>query len=346
MSASEAVGGYRRASAAGLLRLDLNEAPHGAGVALTKRVLELLASRPWNRYPDIDGRAAREAAAELYGWQADGTLVGNGSNELLAALTRALLPRGGTMLTLSPSFSMYPVLAHRRSARHVELRLDAPGFAADGARLVELAAGVDLAVLASPNNPTGGTLDAGVLRAVAALGRPLVWDAAYLEFSAQDVLPALREFPNLLVLRSLSKAWGLAGLRVGALLASPAMAERVSGELIPYDTGWLPWAAYRAAAEMREVGARLVADIAAERERQIGRLRGVARVHVVGSAANFFLLRAEGLDGAALSAALRARGIAVRDIAELSEEGYVRVTVGAAAEGDALAAAVSEVAHG
>jgi histidinol-phosphate aminotransferase len=110
------VGGSQGATA-GVVRLDLNESPHGAGVVFAKRVLELLAAQPWNRYPDIEGAAVREAAAELYGWEASGTLVGNGSNELLAALARALLPRGGTLARLAPSLSIYPAVARRRRAR-------------------------------------------------------------------------------------------------------------------------------------------------------------------------------------------------------------------------------------
>jgi histidinol-phosphate aminotransferase len=346
VTSGKAVGGYRSSRAGEAIRLDLNESPHGAGVSFTKRVLELLGERPWNRYPDMDGRAAREAAAALYGWDPAGTLVGNGSTELLAALVRALLPSGGALLAPSPSFSMYPVLARRQGARLLELSLDPPAFAVDVQRLLELAAGADLVLLASPNNPTGSLVPIETLRAVAALGKPVVWDAAYVEFTAADPVALLRELPNLLVLRSLSKAWGLAGLRAGALLAQPALAERVSGQTPPFPTGWLVLAAYRAAAELRGAGAALVADVTVERERQLGLLRSIPRVSALPSAANFFPLRVEGLSGAALAAALRVRGIAVREVDALSDAGYVRVTVGSGAEGDALVAAVREVAGG
>jgi histidinol-phosphate aminotransferase len=337
------VGGYPRATA-GPVRLDLNEAPHGAGVAFAKRVLELLAAQPWNRYPEIDGSAARAAAAELYGWEASGTLVGNGSNELLAALVRALLPPGGTLARLAPSFSMYSEVARRARARELEVRLDPPGFVADGAGLVEAVGQADLALLASPNNPTGGVLPVELMRRIAALDKPTVWDGAYLEFAGLDPLPLLREFPNLIVLRSLSKAWGLAGLRAGALLTAPAMAARVSEQTLPFATWWLPLAAYRAATELREAGAALVADTVAERERQLALLRQVAGVAVVPSAGNFYLLGVEGLAGQALADSLRGRGIAVRYLEDLSSSGHVRVTVGAVGEGDALLAAVREVA--
>ena len=338
------VGGYARGSvAAGLVRLDLNEAPHEIAQGFRDRLLELLAASPWGRYPDIDGRAARAAAADLYGWSVEGTLAGNGSNDLLAAACRALLPRGGAVAALSPSFSMYPVLAQRQEARLLAVRLAAPSFAPDPAELLAHAAGADLVVLCSPNNPTGRELDGVLWDAVLALGKPTIWDAAYAEFGTADTVARLRQHDNLLVLRSLSKAWGLAGLRVGALLGAPPLVERVATQLLPFGTGWAVAAAYRAASELRPLGAELVAAIAAEREREIASLGGLAGVEVVPSAGNFFLLRRPGMTGRQLAEALAARGLAVREIPELDAGGYVRVTVGTAAEGDLLLGAVAEV---
>lgn len=341
------VGGYARGTvAAGAVRLDLNEAPREIGRAFRDRMLELLAAAPWARYPDIDGRAVRAAAAELYGWSVEGTLVGNGSNDLLAAAFRALLPRGGTVVVLSPSFSMYPVLARRQEARLLAVHLAAPAFAPDRSELLAHAAGADLVLLCSPNNPTGGELDGALWDAVLGLGKPTIWDAAYAEFATADTVARLRVHDNLLLLRSLSKAWGLAGLRVGALLGAPPLVERVATQLLPFGTGWAVAAAYQAASELRAAGAELVAAIVAEREREIAALGRLADVEVVPSAGNFFLLRRPGMSGRQLTAAIAARGIAVRDIPELDSSGHVRVTVGTPAEGDLLLGAVAEVCRG
>lgn len=342
-----APAGYRRdAAAVGAIRLDLNEAPREAGAELRRALLERLAERPLNRYPEVDALAARQAAAGLYGWDAAGTLVGNGSNELLAAAVRALLPAGGTMLTLRPSFSMYPVLAARRAARLVGVDLAPPRFEADAARLASLAAEADLVVLCSPNNPTGGELPAAAFEAVLERGLPVVWDAAYLEFSEADALPLLGRFPNLLVLRSFSKAWGLAGLRVGALLSTPELARRVEGELLPFGTAWHVEAAFAAALACREAGARLVAELVAERRRLQAALAAMEGVAVAPSAANFLLLRVAGLTGSELAAAAARRGVAVRRLPELDGGGWVRVTVGRPSEDDVLLAVLREVSHG
>lgn len=339
-------GYVRDVAAEGAIRLDLNEAPREAGTELRRVVLERLASRPFNRYPEVDAQAARRAAAELYGWEAVGTLVGNGSNELLAAALRALLPAGGTMLTLRPSFSMYPVMAARQGARLVGAALVPPRFEVDAERLLPLAENADLVVLCSPNNPTGGELDAAVLEAVLERGRPVIWDAAYLEFSAVDALPWLGRFPNLVVLRSFSKAWGLAGLRVGALLAAPELARRVEGEMLPFGTSWHVEAVFEAALECRHEGARLVAEVVAERERLRAALARVERIAVAPSAANFLLLRVAGLSGSALAEAAARRGVAVRRIAELDAGGWVRVTVGRSTDNDLVLSILREVADG
>ncbi len=345
MTEANAVGGYRRtARADGVARLDLNEAPREAGATFRRRLLALMDAYEWRRYPDMDGRTAREAAAALYGWDAGGTLVGNGSNELLAAAVRALLPRGGTLVSLSPSFSMYPVLARRLGATLLGARLSPPDFAVDGSELLALVERADLVLLCSPNNPTGGEVGAAVFEAALATGKPVVWDAPYIEFSATDPLPLLRRHANLMVMRSLSKAWGLAGLRVGAMLASPALAGRVGGELLPFGTGVVAAAAYRTADDLRDAGRGLLREIVAEREREMAELAAIPGVSVAPSSANFFLVACGGLGGQALRARLGDRGLGVRDIPELLGEGYVRVTVGTRDEGDALVAAVRETA--
>lgn len=342
-----ASAGYvRDVAAEGAIRLDLNEAPRVAGAEFSRALLERLAACPLHRYPEVDALAARRAAAELYGWQAAGTLVGNGSNELLAAAVRALLPAGGTMLTLRPSFSMYPVLAARHGVRLVCAELAPPRFEVDPEELLARAGEADLAVVCSPNNPTGGDVAPAVFERVLERARLVIWDAAYLEFSTVDALPWLRRFANLLVLRSLSKAWGLAGLRVGALLAAPETARRVEAELLPFGTGWHVAAAFEAALDCRQEGARLVAEVVAERERVRGALESVHGVTVAPSAANFLLLRVGGLTGGALTEAAARRGVAVRRVPELEGAGWVRVTLGRACDNDVLVEILREVAHG
>ncbi|MEW6338465.1 MAG: pyridoxal phosphate-dependent aminotransferase [Acidobacteriota bacterium] len=345
MSGERSFAGYRRRAAAGAaVRLDLNEAPREAGSAFRESLVRRLAAAEWRRYPDVDGRAARESAAALYGWEVGGTLVGNGSNELLAAAVRALVPRGGRMCALEPSFSMYPVLATRAGAELAPLGLEPPDFVIDAERLAALASSCDVALVCSPNNPTGNEVPEEVIAEVCRRSPVVLWDGAYLDFTATDPRPLLREHRNLAVLRSMSKAWGVAGLRVGALLADPDLVARVATQLIPFDTGWLVEAAYGAALECRAEGEALVRDIVEERDREVAAIAALGGYEAVGSAANFFLLRRPGLGGAELAEALRDRGVSVREIPALDAAGYVRVTVGDRGEGRLLRAALAGLA--
>ena len=346
MTAAQEVGGYRRPEVpAGAIRLDLNEAPREASPAFRSRVLALLQAAEWRRYGDMDGRAAREAAAQLYRWTAAGTLVGNGSNELLAASLRALVGRGGRLVALAPSFSMVPVLAGRIGFQLDAVLLRPPDFSVDATQLLALAPGADAILLCSPNNPTGGEVPQALFRAVLELGKPVIWDAAYVEFSTADPGPLLAAHPNLAVLRTLSKAWGLAGVRAGACVGDPALIARIAGEVLPYATGCAVTAAFRAAAELCSLEGELVGQVVEERERLAAGLAGLAGFEVVPSQANFFLLRRRGWSGSSLAAAFLARRIAIRVIPELDREGYVRVTVGSPEENDAVLRAAAEVGN-
>lgn len=344
------VGGYARPGppvSDGAVRLDLNEAPREVGAELRRLLLDRLDALSWRRYPDMDGATARRAAAALFGWSPAGTLVGNGSGELLAAAFRALLPRGGAVSMLSPSFSLYPVLAGRQDAAIVPVELRAPSFEADADAAVAAASRADLVVISSPNNPTGGIVPERVLEAVLRVGTPVVWDAAYAEFSTVDPAGLLNErHANLLVLRTLSKAWGMAGLRAGVMLGDVALLDRVRGEMLPFGTGHAVTAAFEAALECRAAGSALAAEVVAERGRLAADVGSVDGVRVAPSEANFLLLRLAGTTGSELAGALAGHGVAVRLVAELADEGWVRVTVGSSAENARLVAAVREVAGG
>lgn len=346
MTRVKEVGGYCRTEVpAGAIRLDLNEAPREAAASFRRRVLELIDEAEWRRYGDMDGWTARQAAARLYRWRPAGTLVGNGSNELLAAALRALVGGGGTLAALAPSFAMVPVLAERIGFRLVTVGLEPPAFAVDSERLLATARGADAVLLCSPNNPTGGEVAVELLQAVARLGKPVIWDAAYVEFSQTDPSQLLAGFEQVVVLRTLSKAWGLAGVRAGACLAHEPLVAAIGKEVLPFATGVAVTAAFQAAAELASLQDGLVAEVVRERERLAGALAAIDGFEVVASQANFFLARRRGLRGSQLAAGFLAGGVAVRDLEELDSDGYVRITVGSREENDALVRVAAEVAH-
>ncbi|MDE2339283.1 MAG: histidinol-phosphate transaminase [Gammaproteobacteria bacterium] len=274
-----------------------------------------------NRYPQPQPRALLERLAELYGVSPASVLLGRGSDEAIDLLCRAFCRAGmDATLVCPPTFGMYSVSARIQGAAVIEVPLLAErGFALDEQQVLErCTARTKLLFLCSPNNPTGNLLEeAAVLRLAAALaGRALVvLDEAYLEFSGRASLARrLAEFPNLAVLRTLSKAYGLAGARCGALLADPQVIALLRKIIPPYA---IPRLTADAALARLAPGALAtlqpqLATLLAERsrlQRELPALRAVRRVWP--SDANFILAEFEDAGDALERAA--AAGLLVRD---------------------------------
>ncbi|MGC8517370.1 MAG: histidinol-phosphate transaminase [Steroidobacteraceae bacterium] len=274
-----------------------------------------------NRYPQPQPRALLQRLAELYEVSPASVLLGRGSDEAIDLLCRAFC-RAGTdaVLVCPPTFGMYSVCARIQGAEVIEVPLRSEqSFALDEQRVLErCTAMTKLLFLCSPNNPTGNLLEeAAVLRLAAALaGRALVvLDEAYLEFSGRASLARrLREFPNLAILRTLSKAYGLAGARCGALLADPEVIALLRKIIPPYAIARLTVDAAlarlapSALASLQPQLATLLTE-RARLQRELPGLRAVRRVWP--SDANFILAEFDDAGGALERAS--AAGLLVRD---------------------------------
>ncbi len=268
--------------------------------------------------------------------------------EPVAVPMRCLLPdatdRGrarGTLRSLinSAAHALAPVPSPAPSP--VASPVVAPAFVYDVEALIETrrASGASVVIVGSPNNPTGTSLPlADVERLCQASDSLVVIDEAYHEFSGQTAVPLLERHPNLVVLRTFSKAMALAGLRVGYLLASPELVREVNKARLPYNVNFFSQAAALAAIEEYEnVLAPVVRRLVGERERLLTRLADVPGVRACASDANFFLLECRAADPKAVFASLLRRGVLVRDVTSypmLSR--FLRVSVGSEEENDAF----------
>lgn len=334
---------YRAATyASGLLRLNANEVPWASPGA-----------EGLNRYPPVRPDALTERLAEHYGVRQDRVLVTRGSSEAIELLIRALCrPGQDDIIICPPTFGMYAHYAQVQGAGIAEVPLLAEdGFSLDTASLkAACSARTRIVFLCSPNNPTGNALAVADVAAVcdAVEDRALiVVDAAYAEFAANtaELMALLDRYPQLVVLRTLSKALGLAGVRCGALISSAEIVD-MTGRIMPPYAFSSPCEAVvlaalapgaRAAADTR------LADIRQERERlsaQLAAHRGVRRVWP--SEANFILVAAA--DPAALMTAARAGGVLIRDFSDSPwTPGCIRITVGSPEDNDQLLAALEAV---
>ena len=333
------------------LHLDLNEGPYGPTPAAMDAIREALPSL--NRYPDGAARALRSALADTHGVDPGQVAVGNGSCELILLAGQALLDPGTTVVHPEPSFALYPHLAAAAGATAVAVPLDHAGRN----DLDAMAAAVDertrLVILCSPNNPTGGYLAADdIERFLDGLPEdlPVLLDEAYHDFVTEldrgRPLSMARTRPNLLVLRTFSKAHGLCGLRVGYGIGSPAWVAALDRVRQPFNTGTLAQAAAVEALRHPAELQRRVLETTSERERVCAALTGMG-VTFTASQANFILITQIGgraMDGAAVHERLLRGGVIVRNGAALGCAGCLRVSIGTADENDTFLEAMADVA--
>lgn len=330
-------------------KLDQNEVPWDLPRRLKRAICERLLARDWARYPDFHAEALRGALGALHGWPAAGVLVGNGSNELLGVALEAFVPPGGELLAVAPSFGLYPAFAERVGARlhavpsDATLALPLAGLRAAIARHPRRPL-----LLCSPNNPTGAAATVADVRGLLErLEAPLLLDNAYGEFSDHDYRTLLAEHPHLVVFRTLSKAWSLAGMRLGYLLAAPALVEQLLKVKLPYNVGHATAAAGEAVLAERRLAERRVRILRGRRP-QWRRLLEDAGFETFPSAANFVLARVRGpravAEAGRVFAGLERRGIRVRDVgAGPGLAGCLRVSLGDGRALRAVAAALAEL---
>jgi histidinol-phosphate aminotransferase len=288
-----------------------------------------------NRYPDPQPQALIDALARLYGVRAAQVLVGRGSDEAIDLLVRAFCHAGRDAMAIQPpTFGMYAVSARIQNAQIITVPLGVDFTLDTDAVLAAITPAVKLVFVCTPNNPTGQLVPlAAVERLAAALTdrAVLVVDEAYLEFSdATSAATLLNRFDNLAVLRTLSKAWALAGARVGTLLANEAVIALLRRIMAPYP---LPSPcvalALEALSEAGQLQARAhIATVRSERERMAAALANLPGVRaVLPSQANFLAVRFD--DAAAVYQQWLSAGIVVRDVRRYPQlDDALRITIG------------------
>jgi histidinol-phosphate aminotransferase len=328
-------------SVPGAIKLASNEVPYGPLPGVVEAITD--AAAQIHRYPDMGVVTLRETLAEKYGVDPERIATGCGSVALAEHLVRAACLPGDEMMFSWRSFEAYPIIAATSGATAVRV----PNEAIHGHDLDAMAAAVTdktrLILVCNPNNPTGTYLRRDALDAFLEKTPSnvlVVLDEAYREFVTDpDVPDGIDEYadrPNVVILRTLSKAWGMAGLRVGFIVAQPDVAAAVRKVVTPFSTSSVAQAAAMAALQQTDEMRRRADLVIAERSRVLASVQQLA-TGVPDSQANFVWLPLG--DGAtAFAAACEAEGVIVRPFAG---DG-VRVTIGTPEENDAFLAAAEK----
>ncbi len=308
------------------LRLDFNENTSGCSPLVIEALQRWATVDRLTIYPEYS--AALDTLAAFFGVSHDEFTMTNGTDEAIQIFVNAFVDRGDDVLLLTPSYAMYRFYAQVADAsiRDLPYRSIDLSFPLD--ELLEAIQPETRAIMiANPNNPTGTQIDAQQVETIlkAAPQAAVLIDEAYFEFSGVTVLPLIREYPNLFVSRTFSKAYGMAAMRCGCLFSNTDNMQWIRKSQSPYSVNAMAAVAARAAVEDHEFVASYVREVTAARELACDGLRDLG-IRYFPSSANFVLFDAGDRAGE-ICATLRDRGVLVRD-RSYEIPGCVRVTIG------------------
>ena len=329
-----ALSAYHVPPATGMIKLDAMENPYTLPAMLQDEIAQLTAKASINRYPDpsaVELKAAlREAIAIPDGME---IMLGNGSDEIIQIIAMAAARPGAILMSVEPAFVMFRMIATFANLGYVSVSLNAD-YSLDLDAMLEAIAKHKPAVifLAYPNNPTGNLFDEDdILRIVEASPGIVVVDEAYHAFADASLIDKLTQYPNLLLMRTLSKL-GLAGLRLGLLIGRPEWLMQLEKLRLPYNVGIMTQLVAKAVLRHPELLLEQAAAIKTERTIMNTRLTAMNGVKVFPSDANFILLRVNGSQQ--IFQTLKQRGILIKNLGGTHPllDDCLRVTVGTSEE--------------
>ncbi len=330
------------------IKLDANESPYDLPDEIRQQLAkELMEGCRFNRYPDSDATALRQAISRYCGVSPDEVMVGAGSDELIRIIISAFVGKGDAVLSPAPSFTMYGIFTRIAGGMLVEVPLD-DNFDYDMSGFYKAIEQhkPKLIFICSPNNPTGNVIDKyELIKLVTAFNGIVVVDEAYGEFLGESVASWMVNYPNAAVLKTFSKAFGLAGLRVGYLIGNRELVEEIYAVKPPYNLNSFSQRAAQLVLENVDIFSSRIAAIVDERERLYEKLRAIKGIDVFPSKANFLLIKVP--DGEMVYKKLIGEGILVRNFPDEPRlKNCLRVTIGTKQENEAFLQTLRRILEG
>ncbi len=326
-------------------KLDTNESPWDIPSRVREALVkEIMDGSNFNRYPDSNSTLLREAIGEYCNVSSKQVVVGSGSDELIQMLVTAFIDKGDTVVFPTPSFSMYKIFTLIAGGRPVEIPLGIDfKYNVEDIKSAICKYGSKLVFLCSPNNPTGniiGTND--VLEIAQNFDGIVVVDEAYGEFTQKSTINLIDKCPNIIVLKTFSKALGLAGLRIGYSISTPALAKQISKVKPPYNINSFSQKAAIITLENLDIVKKRVYEILKQREFLYQALINIPGIKVYPSEANFLLIHVP--NGDSTWQKLIEKGILVRNFSQNPYlKNCLRVTIGDQIANQALVDALKEI---
>jgi len=327
--------------------LSANESSYNLPQSLVDEVKEKLGSFAFNRYPDALASGLRKQIATVYGVSADNVVLGNGSDELIQCLLLAYGACERSVFNFEPTFSMYDIVSLVTGTLVCELDRT-ESFDIDVPKALEAVKDFEPALifLCSPNNPTGNPVSNEDIEAfLKQTGALIVVDEAYAEFSGQTVTPLIDTYPNLVVLRTFSKAFSLAGLRIGYMLASSEVIKNVLKVKLPYNCDAFSQMVASLVLKRKDILKPQIEKIISERDRVFIELKKINGINPYPSAANFILIKTE-KEASFVWEKLLEAGVLVRSFSGTRLKDFLRITIGTREENDVVLKTLKGIVDG
>ncbi len=319
------------------IKLNQNENPFDWPMEIKKEIAQFCVSRPWNRYPNFVPDQLQEKLSQYTKVPKSGILVGNGSNEMLLVLLLSLANTARNVIICQPTFTVYRLLATGLGAteRSVGLNADLTFNIPDIVSCSKQYPGSVL-ILCSPNNPTGSVLSESDVKTILAEHNGFcILDQAYIEFGGYNAIELLDKFPNLIITRTFSKAFGGAGLRLGYMLGNPEIVSQINKIKLPYNVNFFSEHVAQTLLSHTSTVEKQVEFLINQRDDLLSFLNSLPLDNVYPSSANFIMFRCR--EKQALFDNCKQNGILIRDVSSYPLcENCLRVNVGTEQENSAF----------
>lgn len=326
------------------IKLSRNENPFDIPYEVKEEILKEILLIPWNRYPDGQSLKLRKKLAEFLGVSPDNLLVGTGSGELIQIIVNALVEKDDKVILPTPTFPLYEKILQQKMANIIRVYLEKENFSLDLNKVrLYFSVNPKLVVISNPNNPTGNFLiDKGDLNRIKDFPGFILIDEAYYEFSGLSFINYIKEIPNLIILRTFSKAFSAAGIRLGYLIANGKVVEFLNKYRLPYNINIFSQIAGEKLIEKWSLLKNRIDFIKKERERIYKEMKKINYIEVYPSNTNFILFRSPKI--CEIWKRCEEKGIALRDFSsEPLLDNCLRVSVGDKFENDLFINTLKEV---
>ncbi len=308
----------------GEIKLDAQENPYPLPQEIRGKFSKILSKVELNRYPDPSYKRLKKLIGQYCGLSGDNILIGNGSDELILMLYLAAGGPGKTVSCPEPAFSMYRILSKITGTYYTAVKLD-KDFKLPAGKI--LAIKPDIIFITYPNNPTGNCFEKDKIEKIISRSSALiVIDEAYYEFSGQTMMDYIKKYDNLVILRTFSKAFSLAGLRAGYIAGNKEIIKELRKVQLPYNVSIVNQELLEAVIKDRKVLLKTVKKLNAARDKLFKNLKKIKGVKPYPSRANYILIKLENIERVANS--LKKNNIKVRHFESADLKNYLRVTVG------------------